>query len=183
MPRCHVAFCMKELTPEQLKQKCFDQAVKYLAISPRSEQEVKDKLYEKGYHREQVDYAIERCKGYKYINDEAYARSFIDYYSHKMGRKMLQYKLVNDKGVDATLASNMILDLVSDDMETEKCIDMASKYIKKKRIAEKKDLQKVGAYLYTKGFEWNVINVALSNCTLHSKDSVELDAGEDDFDC
>lgn len=161
---------MKELTPEQLKQKCFDQAVKYLAISPRSEQEVKDKLYEKGYHREQVDYAIERCKGYKYINDEAYTRSFIDYYSHKMGRKMLLYKLTNDKGVDSTLATNMIADMVSDEMETEKCTDMAQKYITKKRIAERKDLQKAGAYLYTKGFEWNIINVALSKCKLFEID-------------
>lgn len=159
---------MKELTPEQLKQKCFDQAVKYLAISPRSEQEVKDKLYEKGYHREQVDYAIERCKGYKYINDEAYTRSFIDYYSHKMGRKMLLYKLTNEKGVDATLASNMIMDMVSDEMEIEKCEGMAQKYINKKRISEKKDLQKVGAYLYTKGFEWNIINIALSTCSLYN---------------
>ena len=133
---------MKELTPEQQKQKCFDQAVKYLAISPRSEQEVKDKLYEKGYHREQVDYAIERCKGYKYINDEAYTRSFVDYYSHKMGRKMLLYKLTNEKGVDGTLASNMIADMVSDELETEKCKDMASKYVKKKRISEKKRRRK-----------------------------------------
>lgn len=161
---------MKELTPEQLKQKCFDQAVKYLAISPRSEQEVKDKLYEKGYHREQVDYAIERCKGYKYINDEAYARSFVDYYSHKMGRKMLLYKLTNEKGVDNTLATNMIADLVSDENEIEKCTDMAQKYIAKKRIVERKDLQKVGAYLYTKGFEWNIINIALSKCELYEID-------------
>lgn len=158
---------MKELTPEQLKQKCFDQAVKYLAISPRSEKEVKEKLYEKGYHREQVDYAIERCKGYKYINDENYTRSFIDYYSHKMGRKMLLYKLTTDKGIDNTLATNMIADLVSDETEVEKCLDMANKYIKKKRIYDKKDLQKVGAYLYTKGFEWNTINIALSKCEMH----------------
>ena len=172
---------MKELTPEQLKQKCFDQAVKYLAISPRSEQEVKDKLYEKGYHREQVDYAIERCKGYKYINDESYTRSFIDYYSHKMGRKMLLYKLTNEKGVDNTLATNMIADLVSDEIEAEKCVGMAEKYIKKKRISEKKDLQKVGAYLYTKGFEWNVINIALSNCRLHSPETDDRDFDDNDF--
>ena len=159
---------MKELTPEQLKQKCFDQAVKYLAISPRSEKEVKEKLYEKGYHREQVDYAIERCKGYKYINDEIYTRSFIDYYSHKMGRKMLLYKLTTDKGIDNALATNMIADLVSDETEVEKCLDMANKYIKKKRIAERKDMQKVGAYLYTKGFEWNTINIALSKCEMHT---------------
>ena len=171
---------MKELTPEQQKQKCFDQAVKYLAISPRSEQEVKDKLYEKGYHREQVDYAIERCKGYKYINDEAYTRSFVDYYSHKMGRKMLLYKLTNEKGVDGALASNMISDMVSDDLETEKCKDMAGKYVKKKRISEKKDLQKVGAYLYTKGFEWNIINLALSDCRLYSVECLEnADDGND----
>ena len=159
---------MKELTPEQLKQKCFDQAVKYLAISPRSEKEVKEKLYEKGYHREQVDYAIERCKGYKYINDENYTRSFIDYYSHKMGRKMLLYKLTTDKGIDNALATNMIADLVSDEVEVEKCQNMAQKYINKKRIAERKDIQKVGAYLYTKGFEWNTINIALSKCEMHT---------------
>ena len=164
---------MKELTPEQLKQKCFDQAVKYLAISPRSEKEVKDKLYEKGYHRDQVDYAIERCKGYKYINDESYTRSFVDYYSHKMGRKMLLYKLTTDKGIDNTLATNMIADLVSDEMEIEKCVDMANKYVKKKRIAERKDMQKVGAYLYTKGFEWNTINVALSSCQLYVDPTIE----------
>lgn len=159
----------KELTPEERMQKCFDQAVKYLAISPRSEKEVKEKLYEKGYHRNEVDEAIDRCKGYRYIDDEAYTRSFVDYYSHRMGRKMMAYKLTNDKGVDQTLVSNMIADLVSDDAETEKCVDMASKYVKKKRIWDKKDLQKVGAYLFTKGFEWNIINRALSQVELLPK--------------
>ena len=159
----------KELTPEERMQKCFDHAVKYLAISPRSEKEVKEKLYEKGYHRNEVDEAIDRCKGYRYIDDEAYTRSFVDYYSHRMGRKMMAYKLTNDKGVDQTLVSNMIADLVSDDAETEKCVDMASKYVKKKRIWDKKDLQKVGAYLFTKGFEWNIINGALSQVELMPK--------------
>lgn len=159
----------KELTPEERMQKCFDQAVKYLAISPRSEKEVKEKLYEKGYHRNEVEEAIDRCKGYKYINDEAFTRSFIEYYSHKMGRKMMAYKLTNEKGVDATLVSNMIMDLVSDEAETEKCTDMASKYVKKKRIWDKNDLGKVGAYLFTKGFEWNIINRALDNIVLCDK--------------
>ena len=164
----------KELTPEERMQKCFDQAVKYLAISPRSEKEVKEKLYEKGYHRNEVEEAIDRCKGYRYIDDEAYTRSFVDYYSHRMGRKMMAYKLTNDKGVDQTLVSNMIADIVSDDAETEKCVDMASKYVKKKRIWDKKDLQKVGAYLFTKGFEWNIINGALSQVELMPKpESIE----------
>ena len=164
----------KELTPEERMQKCFDHAVKYLAISPRSEKEVKEKLYEKGYHRNEVDEAIDRCKGYRYIDDEAYTRSFVDYYSHRMGRKMMAYKLTNDKGVDQTLVSNMIADLVSDDAETEKCVDMASKYVKKKRIWDKKDLQKVGAYLFAKGFEWNIINGALSQVELMPKpESIE----------
>ena len=82
---------------------------------------------------------------------------------------MMAYKLTNDKGVDQTLVSNMIADLVSDDAETEKCVDMASKYVKKKRIWDKKDLQKVGAYLFTKGFEWNIINRALSQVELLPK--------------
>jgi len=84
------------------------------------------------------------------------------------GAKAGNYKLTTDKGINQALASNMIDDLVSDEKEIEKCIDMANKYIKKKRIAEKKDLQKVGAYLYTKGFEWNIISIALSTCSLYN---------------
>ncbi len=153
---------LEDLTPEERERKAFDTAVKYLAISPRSEKEVVEKLYSKGYHRNEVEYAIERCKHYRYIDDESYVRSYVDYYSAKTGKKMIVYKLTTEKGIDNSLATNMVEDLISDEVEKEKCLKMATAYVTKKHISERKDFSKIGAYLFTKGFEWNIINKALS---------------------
>lgn len=153
---------LEDLTPEERERKAFDVAVKYLAISPRSKKEVVEKLYSKGFHRNEVDCAIEKCLHYRYIDDENYVRSYVDYYSAKTGKKMIVYKLTTEKGIDGTLATNLVEDLISDDDETEKCVKMARAYATKKRITERKDFQKVGAYLFSKGFEWNIINRALS---------------------
>lgn len=161
---------LESLSPEERIHECFEAAVKYIAVSPRSEKEVKEKLYGKGFHRNEVEDAIDRCKGYRYIDDEAYVRSYIDYYCAKLGRKMIAYKLTNDKGINATLASNLIADLISDEDELSKCSDMAAAYIAKKRIKERKDFNKVSAYLYGKGFEFDVINKTLNAFNLDEND-------------
>lgn len=161
---------LENLTPEERERKAFDVAVKYLALSPRSEKEVVEKLYQKGFHKNEVDYAIDKCKHYRYIDDESYVCSYVDYYSSKIGKKMIVYKLTTEKGVNGTLVSNLVEDLISDEREEEKCLKMARAYAMKKRITEKKDFQKIGAYLFSKGFEWNVINKALSGL-----DVVEID--------
>lgn len=153
---------LEDLTPEEREKKAFDTAVKYLAISPRSEKEVVEKLYGKGFHRSEVEYAIEKCKRYRYIDDESYVRSYVDYYSSKTGKRMIIYKLTTEKGVDSTLVSNLVEDLISDEDEVEKCKKLAAAYVSKKHITERKDFQKVGAYLFTKGFDWNIINRTLS---------------------
>lgn len=153
---------MKELTPEERIHECFEAAVKYIAASPRSEKEVKEKLYTKGYHKNEVEDALEKCRHYRYIDDEAYVKTYIDYYCSKLGRKMILYKLTTDKGVDARLVSNLIADLISDEDETQKCGRMARAYIAKKRITERKDFAKVSAYLFSKGFDFDIINRALN---------------------
>ena len=72
----------------------FDAAAKYLSLSPRSEKEVRDRLYKKGYHKAEVEDAIARAKEYGYIDDVRYVADFAEYYGAKLGRKKLEYKLV-----------------------------------------------------------------------------------------
>lgn len=151
----------KDVTPEERIAKCFETAVNYIAVSPRSEKEVVEKLYSKGYHRNEVEEAISKCKGYHYIDDEAYARSFIDYYGGKLGRRLLAYKMTSVKGVNATIAANAIDDFVTDEVEKEKCLRLARKYASAKHITERQDFQKIGRYLSSKGFDWDIINFAL----------------------
>ena len=146
-----------ELDEERAK-KAYEALVKYLAISSRSEHECREKLYDKGYHKNEVEYAIERAKKYRYINDEEYVRTYILFAKSKYGAKKIEYKLINEKGVDRTLVSNMLEDELSDEFEISLATDMATKYIKQKKIADKSGYQKVFAFLYQRGFSNRIIS-------------------------
>lgn len=136
----------------------YEALVKYLAVCPRSEKECVEKLYSKGYHKDEVDFAIEKAKGYRYIDDVEYVRNFLMFNKSKYGAKKLSYKLITEKGVDRTLAENSIADTLSDEYEKEICSRFALKYVKQKHIDDKTGIQKLNAFLYQKGFEWNIIN-------------------------
>lgn len=148
---------------EERALKAYEALVKYLALSARSEQECKNKLYDKGYHRNEVEYAIEKAKGYKYIDDAEYVRTYLLFNKKRYGVKKIAYKLTTEKGVDKRLVDNILLDNLDDDMQIETATSMAQKYAKQKKIVDKSGAQKVGAHLYQKGFDWRIINKVLSN--------------------
>jgi regulatory protein len=142
----------------------FQAAVKYIAASPRSEKEVKEKLYAKGFHKNEVEAALEKAKGYRYVDDESYVRAFLDFYKDKYGRKKLQYKLTSEKGVSKELVDGIFDELVSDGAEIEKALTHARKYMKSKRMESlnSESASKLGAHLYQKGFEWSIISKAVA---------------------
>lgn len=148
---------------EERAQKAYDALVKYLALSARSEQECKNKLYDKGYHKNEVEYALERAKKYKYIDDAEYVRTFLLFNKNRYGAKKIAYKLVNEKGVDKKLVDNILLDNLDDDYQIESATKMAQKYVKQKKIVDKSGAQKVAAHLYQKGFDWKIINKVTMN--------------------
>ena len=152
----------------------FDAAAKYLSLSPRSEKEVRERLYKKGYHKAEVEDAIARAKEYGYIDDVRYVADFAEYYGAKLGRKKLEYKLVTEKGIPREIALNGIADAVSDEEEREKAVSVAMKYAASKRITERKDLGKVGAYLWQRGFARDTID--------HALDAVAESLSCEDFD-
>ena len=152
--RCELEFPLDEKRANE----AYNALVAYLAICQRSEKECKDKLYEKGYHKNEVEFAIDKAKGYRYVDDEEYVRCYLTFNKHKYGVKKIAYKLTTEKGIDKTLVDNMIADIVDDEFEEQTCREFAEKYVKQKRIVDKSQAKKVSAYLYQKGFEWRVIN-------------------------
>ena len=150
-----------ELDEERAK-KAYEALVKYLAIAPRSEKECKEKLYDKGYHKDEVEFAIERAKKYRYINDEEYVRTYLLFNKTKYGAKKIEYKLTTEKGIDKRMVANMIEDILTDEFELSLASDMAEKYIKQKKIADKSGYQKVSAFLYQRGFAFKIINKVMA---------------------
>ncbi len=150
-----------ELDEERAK-KAYESLVKYLAIAPRSEQECKDKLYDKGYHKDEVEFAIDRAKKYRYINDEEYVRTYLLFNKSRYGAKKIEYKLTAEKGIDKRMVANMIEDILTDEFEISLASDMAEKYIKQKKIVDKSGYQKVSAFLYQRGFAFKIINKVMA---------------------
>lgn len=142
--------------------KAYDALCKYLAISQRSQKECVEKLYSKGYHKNEVDYAIDKAKSHRYIDDEEYVRSFISFNKAKYGSKKIAYKLTAEKGIDKVLVDNMLEDLMGESFEVEQARTIAEKYVKQKKIVDRSGYKKVGAYLYQKGFDFRIINKVMA---------------------
>ncbi len=140
------------------KQSAFEATVKYLALAPRSEKEVRSKLYQKGYPKSEVEEAIQRAIGYHYIDDEKYVLNYVEYYGAKYGRRLLEYKLVTEKGISQAMAKAILDEKISSNNEQEKALLSAKKHAANKRISNKKDMQKVAAFLYRRGYEKEVID-------------------------
>lgn len=147
---------------EERARKAYEVLVKYLALSARSEKECKHKLYDKGYHKNEVEYAIERAKKYKYIDDEEYVRTYLMFNKNRYGAKKIAYKLVNEKGVDKRMVDIILSDNLDEDFQIESAMKTAQKYAKQKKITDKSGAQKIGAHLYQKGFDTSVINKVMS---------------------
>ena len=147
---------------EERAAKAYDALLKYLTASPRSEKECKEKLYEKGFHKNEVEYALERAKSYRYIDDEEYVRTFLSYYGDRLGKKKLAYKLTQEKGIDKDLAENLIEDVISEERELEKCRVEAEKYARQKKITDKSGASKVYAHLMQKGYDGSTVGRVMS---------------------
>lgn len=147
---------------EERANKAYETLVKYLAGSARSEQECKNKLYDKGFHKGEVDFAIDKAKSYRYVDDEEYVRTFLLFNKSRYGVRKIVYKLTTEKGVDKQKVEDIVYDEIDDDFEVELAEKFAKKFVKSKKIADKSDAKKVGAHLFQKGFDWRIINKVMS---------------------
>ncbi|MBQ7796483.1 MAG: regulatory protein RecX [Lachnospiraceae bacterium] len=143
--------------PDEAKE-AREKAVYYLQFSGKTENELRKKLAEKEFSPASVDSAIEFVKKYRYLDDEDYARRFVEKNGNKKSRKQMIYEL-SQKGV-----SREILDLVFEDMDVDEATQILAILEKRKyprEGASREEKQKISAYLARKGFSYDAISSAL----------------------
>lgn len=146
-----------EPDPEEAKA-ARDKAIYYLQFSGKTESELRKKLAEQSFSPASVDSAIEFVKRYRYLDDEDYARRFLEKNGNKKSRKQMMYEL-SQKGV-----SREILDKVFEDMPVDEETQILSILEKKKYAgdeATREEKQKISAYLARKGFSYDAISSAM----------------------
>src|SRR6266446_7319444 len=116
-------------TPEEMRARAFQRAVKLLAAKPRSIVELRERLLERGTSEAIVETVIGRLREYGYLDDERYA---LGYASAKVrqqpiGRRRLQQSLQMKK-VDRVVADDVLDQVFAQTLEdylTDRSIDIS----------------------------------------------------------
>ena len=144
---------LDEIILEDEKQSAFSKAVKYMSSALKTEKQIKDYLRKKEYNPGTIEYVIAKLIEYKYLDDEAYARSFVLTYSSKYGKLKLIAGL-KSKGVSDRVIDNVF----NEDLEIKNNIkETAEKYLKNK-IIDNNTYLKLSRFLYSRGYEFDEIN-------------------------
>ncbi|MFM6954405.1 MAG: regulatory protein RecX [Sphingobacteriaceae bacterium] len=153
----------RPLSPEKAHAK----AQAYCAYQERSQQEVRDKLYDWGLHSTQVEQLISTLIQDNFLNEERFALVFaqgklrIKGWGRVKIKQALKFKRVPDKLIQKALKS-----LDYDEYEQK----LLAVYNKKERLLSEKDAfkrrYKLQQYLISRGFETDLITEVLKNKNL-----------------
>lgn len=142
---------------ESDKEKAFSYALNYVNRYSPTQKQLANKLYEKEYNRQVVDYVIEKCKEYNYINDLEYARCYTSYNKDFKGK----IKIKNDlrlKGITSDIIDSVLNDLE----ENDGAYELALKHSKRDDIFDIKYQAKLSRYLAGRGYAWSEIMDVIS---------------------
>lgn len=167
---------------ERARERTLQRAVKLLAAKPRSIQELRERLLEKGWTDETaVEYALAKLKEYGYLDDERFAFGFASYRVRQkpVGRQRLardlQTKKVSKETADAAL------ELVYQETPEEELIARAiEKRIRLRgRPTTRQETKSLYDHLQRLGFSYDLIIRKVREASDAAVED-EVDADEDD---
>ena len=141
---------------ESEKENAFNYAVDYICKYVPSQKQMTHKLYDKKYSKRVVDYVIEKCKGYGYIDDEKYAQSYVFQNRKLKGKLKLKQELML-KGID----QKIIDEVLQDYDEEDGCLVLARKKALNKDLDDPKVYAQLVRFLQYRGYDWEQIKSAI----------------------
>ena len=141
----------------------FNLATKYISSKLKTEQQIKDYLYKKEFHKPTVEAVLEKLKNYKIIDDknyaESYARSNPNFSKNKLKQKLFSSG-VKSQIVDESLTE--VDDFIS-------CKRNAEKYLRGKDL-DKQTIEKLIRRLQGMGYGWDSIKHTLNELKYEIED-------------
>jgi regulatory protein len=145
-------------------EKSYNKALEFLSYRTRSEKEVRDKLKTKQAEPGIIEKVISKLKEKRFINDEEFARQWIENRERFKPRSLRLIKLeLRQKGIKGEILEKVIQDLdFNSESELEQAKRLVEKRIDKVRDLPKQEIyQKLGRFLASKGFNWDTIKKAI----------------------
>ncbi|MDO8621470.1 MAG: regulatory protein RecX [Candidatus Levybacteria bacterium] len=140
-------------------EKFYNKALKFLSYRPRSEKEIRDKLFQKKTPQDLIEKIVSKLKEQKFINDEEFAKLWIESRNRSKPRSLRLIKLeLKRKGIEGDIIDKMTNDegLMIKDLESAKKL-VAKRMARLKGLDRQKIYEKLGRFLASKGFGWDTI--------------------------
>lgn len=150
---------------ESDKRNAFEYALGYISRYVCTEKKITQKLYDKGYGKVVVEYAVEKLKSYGYIDDKEYAVQYVELNRNVKGSRRLREEL-RQRGV----ADQYIAEVLKDsDGEEDNAFVLAEKHSKGKDLSDEKYVARLVRYLSYRGYGQDVIARCLTKLRQNSK--------------
>lgn len=145
---------LEEILTKVLPMRAKKRSMNLLKSREYTEYQIREKLKQGQYPASAIDEAIEYIKSYHYIDDRRYARDYILYYSELRSRGRIEQDLIR-KGIAKELIGRVYEEELSEEKLPDE-ISLMEKLLAKKKYdkenADYREKQKMGAFLYRKGF-------------------------------
>ncbi|MDP2585707.1 MAG: RecX family transcriptional regulator [Candidatus Levybacteria bacterium] len=138
----------------------YNKALEFLSYRPRSEKEVREKLKTKKVEPSTIDRIIAKLIDKKFIDDEEFAKGWIDSRLRFKPRSARLIKLeLKQKGISPETVDNLEL-TIEDDLESARKL-VEKRLGRVKNLPKQKIYEKTGRYLASKGFNWDIIKKSI----------------------
>ena len=146
--------------------KCKEAAFRIVERTFKSEKELREKLFLKGYENEAINRTIDVLKEYNFINDENYVKMYVKDKSRLQGKKKIKYDLAR-KGINDKIINEEIYNIDTDE-ERNIAYNLAiKKYntINKREDDKFKLSQKLYRFLLSKGYDYDTVSYVVKKVT------------------
>lgn len=152
----------KDVSEETLQEAVFDseksvaltKAVGYLSRAMKTRKQMRDYLVGKGYSKQIIDYVLDKLQEYRYVDDELYAKLYVEQNSAGKGERRIRQEL-QLKGVP-----NFVIDkycIIPSETLDDSARALAQKYMRNK-IRDAKTLSKLQRFLLSRGYDFDTVN-------------------------
>lgn len=150
----------KYISPEQ----AFIKITRWCAYQERSQQEVRDKLYDYGLYKTQVEQIISNCVTEGFLNEERFAIAFAGGKFRILGWGKVKIKIALKQKQVSDYCIRKALQQIDDRAYLQKLQQVLKK--RSKEVKEKDDFKrkyKLAQYAISRGFESDLVRDALGD--------------------
>lgn len=148
---------LDEIQLETEKSQALDKALTHISASPKTKKQIADFLSEKGYTEAVQSYVLERLEYYKFVDDYAYCRAYVQSVTGK-GKRALEADLIK-RGAERRAIEETLGEVEEDSGEAVKILQ---KYMRGKEFT-KENLYKGFKYMLSKCYSYDTAKTALED--------------------